>query len=90
MMEHWVARICYPGATQRAGDGGYLHEIDRSDHRQREGARRQSGPAIAIELGRYQPAEIGPGLVSRVARGLQRQFMTPALGPGIARSRAWG
>jgi hypothetical protein len=44
--------------------------------------------AIAIELGRYQPAEIGPGLVNRVARGLQRQFMTPSLGP-IPRSRAW-
>ena len=44
--------------------------------------------AVASELARYQPAEIGPGLINRVARPLQRQFLTPALGP-IARSRAW-
>ena len=46
--------------------------------------------AVAIELARYQPADLGPGLVSRVGRSLQRQFLvTPALG-AVPRSRAWG
>jgi hypothetical protein len=45
--------------------------------------------AVAIELGRYQPAEIGPGLLNRVGRKLQRQYMgTPSLG-AVPRSRAW-
>ena len=44
--------------------------------------------AVAIELGRYQSAEIGPGLINRVGRQLQRQFMTPSLG-AVPRSRAW-
>jgi hypothetical protein len=33
--------------------------------------------AIAIELARYQPEAIGPGMINRVGRALQRQFMTP-------------
>jgi hypothetical protein len=44
--------------------------------------------AVAIELGRYQPEAIGPGLVSRVGRELQRQFVATALG-AVPRSRAW-
>jgi hypothetical protein len=40
----------------------------------------------SAELERYQPAEIGPGLVNRVGRQLLRQFMTPWLGP-VPRSR---
>jgi hypothetical protein len=38
--------------------------------------------AVAIELARYQPEAIGPGLTNRVGRELQRQFLTP-------HSRAW-
>jgi hypothetical protein len=45
--------------------------------------------ACAIELGRHRPEALGPGLVSRVGRELQRQFMTTAaIGP-VARSRAY-
>jgi hypothetical protein len=45
--------------------------------------------AVAIELERYSAEAIGPGLVSRVGRELQRQFMgAPALG-AVPRSRAW-
>jgi hypothetical protein len=44
--------------------------------------------AVAIELARYQSAELGPGLINRVGRLLQRQFLTPSLGP-VPRSRAW-
>lgn len=44
--------------------------------------------AVAAELERYPEEAIGPGLVSRTARRLQREFMTPALGT-IARSRMW-
>ena len=46
--------------------------------------------AVAIELARYPADAIGPGLISRVGRGLQRQFLVaPALGAD-RRSRAWG
>ena len=46
--------------------------------------------AVAIELARYQPEAIGPGLINQVGRSLQRQFMTaPSLG-AVPRSRAWG
>jgi hypothetical protein len=44
--------------------------------------------AIAIELGRCQPEAIGPGMINRVGRQLQRQFMTPSL-DAVPRSRAW-
>jgi hypothetical protein len=45
--------------------------------------------SVAIELARYEPEAIGPGLVSRVGRQLQKRFMgTPALGP-LVKSRAW-
>ena len=44
--------------------------------------------AVAVELRRYQPDEIGPGLINRVGRELQRQFLTPSLG-SVPRSRAW-
>ena len=45
--------------------------------------------AVAIELRRYQPEDIGPGLVSRVARGLQREFfVAPGAGSfGIGKYR---
>lgn len=33
--------------------------------------------AVAIELGRYQAAELGPGLIHRVGRELQREFLRP-------------
>jgi hypothetical protein len=36
----------------------------------------------------FQSAELGPGLINRVGRLLQRQFLTPSLGP-VPRSRAW-
>ena len=44
--------------------------------------------AVAIELARYQPEAIGPGLINRVGRELQRQFFTPSLG-SVPHSRAW-
>jgi hypothetical protein len=44
--------------------------------------------AVAIELARYQPEAIGPGLINRVGRELQRQFLTPSLG-SVPHSRAW-
>jgi hypothetical protein len=44
--------------------------------------------AVAIELGRYSAEAIGPGLISRVGRELQRQFLTPSLG-SVPHSRAW-
>ena len=44
--------------------------------------------AIAIELARYQPEAIGPGLINQVGRSLQRQFLVaPALGGCRARGR---
>ena len=33
--------------------------------------------AAAIELARYQSAELGPGLINRVGRLLQREFWSP-------------
>jgi hypothetical protein len=45
--------------------------------------------AVAIELARYQPEAIGPGMINRIGRQLQRQFMTPSL-DAVPRSRAWG
>jgi hypothetical protein len=44
--------------------------------------------AVAIELARYRPEAIGPGMINRVGRAVQRQFMTPSLG-AVPRSRAW-
>ena len=44
--------------------------------------------AVAIELARYPSEAISPGMLNRVGRKLQRQFMTPALG-AVPRSRAW-
>jgi hypothetical protein len=44
--------------------------------------------AVAAELERYPAEAIGVGLVSRTARRLQREFMTPGLG-SMVRSRAW-
>ena len=44
--------------------------------------------AVAIELARYQPEAIGPALINRVGRELQRQFLTPSLG-SVPHSRAW-
>ena len=41
--------------------------------------------AMAIELARYQPEAIGPGLVNRVGRSLQRQFLVT---PGTRRRAA--
>lgn len=32
--------------------------------------------AVAIELGRYRADELGPGLVFRTAKTLQREFLT--------------
>lgn len=32
--------------------------------------------AVAVELDRYKPEAIGPGLVSRVGRQLQREFLS--------------
>jgi hypothetical protein len=34
--------------------------------------------AVAIELARYPSEAIGPGLVNRVCRQLQREFLRPA------------
>ena len=31
--------------------------------------------SVANELARYKPEQIGPGLVARIARPLQREFM---------------
>ena len=36
--------------------------------------------AVAIELARYQPAELGPGLINRVGRLLQKEFWSPPRG----------
>jgi hypothetical protein len=45
--------------------------------------------AVAIELARYPTEAIGPGMLNRVGRELQRQFMgAPSLG-AVPRSRAW-
>ena len=45
--------------------------------------------AIATELARYQHEALGPGLVSRIGRQLQREFReTPPLN-AMPRSRAW-
>jgi hypothetical protein len=45
--------------------------------------------AVADAITQYPKDGRGPGLMLRVARGLQRQFMgTSSLGP-IPRSRAW-
>jgi hypothetical protein len=41
--------------------------------------------AVAIELARYQPAELGPGLISRVARQMQREFWSPPRVGGTVR-----
>ena len=38
--------------------------------------------AVAAELGKHRPEEIGIGLVSRTARALQREFLTPWSGTG--------
>jgi hypothetical protein len=44
--------------------------------------------AVAIELARYPSEAIGVGLISRIARQLQRQFLTPSLG-SVPHSRAY-
>jgi hypothetical protein len=44
--------------------------------------------AVADELARYPSDAIGVGLINRVGRGLQRQFLTPSLG-AVPHSRAW-
>jgi hypothetical protein len=38
--------------------------------------------AVAAELGKHRPEEIGVGLVSRTARALQREFLRPRSGTG--------
>ena len=37
--------------------------------------------AVALELGHYQPDAIGPGLIFRTAKALQREFLVAPL-PG--------
>ena len=44
--------------------------------------------SVAIELARYPTDAIGPGLINRVGRGLQRQFLMPSLG-SVPHSRPW-
>jgi hypothetical protein len=44
--------------------------------------------AIAAQLASRKPDEIGPGLVSRIGRALQREFLRAARHP-VPRSRAW-
>ena len=44
--------------------------------------------AIASQLATHKPEEIGPGLVTRIARTLQREFLRAARHP-VPRSRAW-
>ena len=41
--------------------------------------------AVAIELARYQPAELGPGLINRVARQMQSEFWEPPKFAGTTR-----
>jgi hypothetical protein len=45
--------------------------------------------AVAIELRRYQPKDIGPGLIFRTAKALQREFFvaTPPGNSGISKYR---
>jgi hypothetical protein len=44
--------------------------------------------AVAIELARYEPEAIGVGLVNRVGRQLQREFLK-AVPLAPERKRAW-